>query len=489
MTDPGVFMEGLGPLDPRRVGVYDIVGKLGEGGMGHVYKGRSPGGRSVAVKLARPELASDPGFRQRFRAEVAAARRVGGFHTAQVVDADPEATQPWMVTAFIAGRSLDRVLLEDGPFDEPALRSFGAALAEALQAIHACGLVHRDLKPANILMSDDGPRVVDFGIARALQNTRLTDTGTVVGTPGFLAPEQITGGDVGPATDVFALGAVLAHAAGALPFGQAEPMALMYRAVHSEPDLAAVPAELRPLVASCMAKRARYRPSPTQLLAFFAGPQPAAAAPEDVWSSKGAGSRTPTEPDRPQPDTEESASASSSSPQQAYTTTDAVVLETSMRAEWLPFLGYALAAATQGICIPVLAERKYPPEDIVLWAMGILCSISFVMAVRRIGSKKLQLDATELTVVLVSGYGASIPWLEIVSIAPHEQETLGRQDLLVTVRRSVAIPVNRKGIKVKSPTEFILPLPSGAPISHADRRQELAAVVARFAPHVDTESM
>ncbi|MFF3841889.1 serine/threonine-protein kinase [Streptomyces sp. NPDC001930] len=238
--------------------------------MGTVYLARSRGGRAVAVKVARPELASDPSFRARFRAEVAAARQVGGFHTAQVVDADPDAEAPWLATAYIPGPTLAALVTAEGPMDEGRLRSLGAALAEALEAIHACGLVHRDLKPGNIVMAPDGPRVLDFGIARALESTRLTATGSAFGTPGYLAPEQALGDEVTGAADVFALGAVLVAAAGGRPFGDGTPMGLMYRAVHEEPDLASVPEPLRGLVGRCLAKDPAGRPTPEEILDVLA---------------------------------------------------------------------------------------------------------------------------------------------------------------------------------------------------------------------------
>ncbi|MBP2584422.1 serine/threonine protein kinase [Streptomyces sp. PvR006] len=249
------------------IGRYVIEHKLGEGGMGTVYLARSRGGRAVAVKVARPELASDPSFRARFRAEVAAARQVGGFHTAQVVDADPDAEAPWLATAYIPGPTLSAlVTATEGPMGEGRLRALGAALAEALEAIHACGLVHRDLKPGNIVMAPDGPRVLDFGIARALESTRLTATGSAFGTPGYLAPEQALGEEVTGAADVFALGAVLVAAAGGRPFGDGTPMGLMYRAVHEAPDLASVPESLRGLVGRCLAKDPAGRPTPEEIL-------------------------------------------------------------------------------------------------------------------------------------------------------------------------------------------------------------------------------
>ncbi|MFJ5974514.1 RodZ domain-containing protein [Streptomyces sp. NPDC093060] len=258
-------MENSADL-PWRIGVYTVERKLGAGGMGTVYLARSPGGRAVAVKVARPELAADPHFRERFRAEVEAARRVGGFHTAPVVDADPEAEAPWMATAYIPGPTLAELIERQGPMDNDQLRALGAALAEALQAVHACGLVHRDLKPGNIIMADDGPRVLDFGIARAVESTRLTATGAAFGTPGYLAPEQAQGDEVGGAADVFALGAVLVAAAGGRAFGTGTPMGLMYRSVHEPADLSALPGELRALVAACLSKDPTGRPTPEALL-------------------------------------------------------------------------------------------------------------------------------------------------------------------------------------------------------------------------------
>ncbi|MFC8900292.1 RodZ domain-containing protein [Streptomyces cinereoruber] len=260
---------GSGSELPERIGGYAVERELGAGGMGTVYLARSRGGRPVAVKVARPELAADPHFRERFRAEVAAARKVGGFHTAPVVDADPEAPAPWLATAYVPGPTLSGLLAEQGPMDEDRLRMLGAALAEALQAIHACGLVHRDLKPGNIIMAEDGPRVLDFGIARAVESTRLTSTGSAFGTPGFLAPEQARGDAVDGAADVFALGAVLVAAAGGSAFGAGTPMALMYRSVHEPADFSAVPQGLRPVVAACLAKDPADRPTPAKLLDLF----------------------------------------------------------------------------------------------------------------------------------------------------------------------------------------------------------------------------
>ncbi|MEV5603164.1 protein kinase [Streptomyces sp. NPDC052299] len=264
-----------GPELPERVGGYAVERQLGAGGMGVVYLARSRGGRAVAVKVARSELATDAHFRERFRAEVEAARSVGGFHTAPVVDADPDAAAPWLATAYIPGPTLSALVEAEGPMDEPRLRQLGAALAEALAAIHRCGLVHRDLKPGNIIMAADGPRVLDFGIARALESTRLTATGMAFGTPGFLAPEQAQGLQVGPPADVFALGAVLVAAAGGSAFGAGTPMGMMYRSVHEAPDLDAVPEGVRDVVAACLAKEPGDRPGPDALLDLFAPGGPA----------------------------------------------------------------------------------------------------------------------------------------------------------------------------------------------------------------------
>ncbi|MFF9016045.1 serine/threonine-protein kinase [Streptomyces sp. NPDC014870] len=275
------------------IGTYEIERKLGEGGMGTVWLARSRGGRAVAVKVARPELAADPGFRERFRAEIVAARRVGGFHTAQVVDADPEAEAPWLATAYVPGPTLAGLVAAEGPMDERRLRGLGAALAEALEAIHGCGLVHRDLKPGNIVMAADGPRVLDFGIARALESTRLTATGSAFGTPGYLAPEQALGEEVTGAADVFALGGVLVAAAGGRVFGDGTPMGLMYRTVHEAPDLGAVPEELRELVGRCLAKNPTERPTPAELLDVLAGAGAGAQASAVAGAQAGA-APTPT---------------------------------------------------------------------------------------------------------------------------------------------------------------------------------------------------
>ncbi|MFI0151480.1 serine/threonine-protein kinase [Streptomyces lydicus] len=260
-------MRDLLPADPRTVGPYRLLARLGGGGMGQVFLGRSPGGRVVAVKLVRPELAEDTQFRQRFAREVQAARRVGGFYTAQVVDADTEAIPPWLVTSYISGPTLREAIVKCGPLPADAVAALGAGLAEGLKAIHVCDVVHRDLKPGNVILAGDGPRIIDFGIARALDaSSHLTQTG-VIGTPAFMSPEQIRGREIGPASDTFCLAAVLAYAAtGRGPFGDGPTEAVVYRVVHDEPDLSGLPAELAELVSAGLAKDPDDRPSVTEVL-------------------------------------------------------------------------------------------------------------------------------------------------------------------------------------------------------------------------------
>ncbi|MFD0412158.1 serine/threonine-protein kinase [Kitasatospora sp. NPDC127116] len=261
-------MEALGDGDPRQVGEYRLLRRLGAGGMGRVYLGRTAGGRTVAVKLVHEQFAADREFRVRFRNEVAAARRVGGRWTAPVLDADTEGAQPWVATGYVAGPSLAAAVREFGPLPVAAVRSLGAGLAEALQAVHAQGLVHRDVKPSNVLLALDGPRLIDFGITRALDAaTALTRSGFVVGSPGYLSPEQAEGRSAGPASDVFSLGAVLAHAAtGTAPFGSGvSAPVLLYRVLHEEPELDVSDRELHALLTACLAKDPARRPTPAQL--------------------------------------------------------------------------------------------------------------------------------------------------------------------------------------------------------------------------------
>lgn len=266
-------MEKLGAGDPQRIGAYRLLARLGAGGMGFVYLARSDRGRTVAVKLVRRELAAQEEFRARFRQEVQAARQVGGYWTAPVLDADTEAAVPWVATGYVAGPTLQQVVGHDhGALPERSVRILAAGLAQALKDIHAAGIIHRDLKPSNVLVTIDGPRVIDFGIARALETVTdggLTRTGALVGSPGFMAPEQVRGDRITPACDVFCLGSVLAYAAtGALPFGTANSgvHALMFRIAQEEPDLEGVPEGIADLVRDCLKKDPAARPTLDQVL-------------------------------------------------------------------------------------------------------------------------------------------------------------------------------------------------------------------------------
>ncbi|WP_318213919.1 serine/threonine-protein kinase [Streptomyces sp. SCL15-6] len=258
------------PLDvgePTVVGPYRLLGRLGSGGMGRVYLGRSAGGRTVAVKIVHPHFALDEEFRARFRREVDAARRVGGAWTAPVLDADPGARVPWVATAYAAGPSLTAAVADGGPLPAHSVRALGAGLGEALAAVHELGLVHRDVKPSNVLLTLDGPLLIDFGIARATDGTAsLTSTGVSIGSPGYMSPEQILGKGVTGAADVFSLGAVLAFAAtGRPPFPGDSSAALLYKVVHEEPELGALGGEVRELVRQCLAKEPDARPAPGEV--------------------------------------------------------------------------------------------------------------------------------------------------------------------------------------------------------------------------------
>ncbi|OLT21209.1 hypothetical protein BJF79_15570 [Actinomadura sp. CNU-125] len=269
-------MTALEPGDPERIGRYRLLRRLGEGGMGVVYLGASPAGRAVAVKVVRPELAGDPEFRARFRAEVDAARKVGGAFTGPVVEAEPDGTVPWLAIAYVNGLSLKETVERYGPMPEPLLRTLGAGLGEALVAIHEAGLLHRDLKPANILLAKDGPKVIDFGISKAADTATLTAEGRFIGSPGYMSPEQIRGARLTPAADVFAYGAVLAFAAtGRPPFGKGAVPAIVHRTLHEEPDLHGVPASLVRLVTACLGRDPDRRP-PAKLLPSLLAAEPVA---------------------------------------------------------------------------------------------------------------------------------------------------------------------------------------------------------------------
>ena len=244
--------------------------------MGQVFLGMSAGGRPIAVKVIRTELATDPEFRARFRREVAAAQKVSGLFAALVVDADLDSPMPWLATAYVAGPSLTEAVRGHGPLPVRSLLALTAGLAEGLGAIHAAGVVHRDLKPSNVLLAEDGPRVIDFGISEAAEASVVAGANVMIGSPGYMSPEQVLGFDIDRASDMFSLGAVLTFAAtGQGPFGTGSNAALMYRLVNSPADLGSVPGELRSLVESCLAKRPSDRPTARELLAEVGAIQPA----------------------------------------------------------------------------------------------------------------------------------------------------------------------------------------------------------------------
>ncbi|MFF4291314.1 serine/threonine-protein kinase [Streptomyces sp. NPDC001633] len=264
----GIFQPLEGD-DPRAIAGYRLTAKLGSGGMGKVYLSYTPGGRPVAIKVIRPEFSEDAEFRRRFKQEVQSAQRVQGLFTAPVIDSDADGPSPWLATAYVPGPSLSAAVAEHGRLPVPTVLLLVAGIAEALQVIHGAGIVHRDLKPSNVLLAADGPRVIDFGIARAADATSLTSSGVTVGTPTFMAPEQAAGSTISPATDVFALGQVAAYAAIGTPaFGEGTSHGVLYRIVHEEPDLTGLPEELRELVGRCLAKDAADRPSVAEVIAL-----------------------------------------------------------------------------------------------------------------------------------------------------------------------------------------------------------------------------
>jgi hypothetical protein len=263
-------MEPLSANDPRMIGEFRLHSRLGAGGMGQVYLGFSPAGRAVAIKVIHSQFAADPEFLRRFSHEVKAARAVGGMYTAPVVDSSVTDSSPWLATAYVPGPALSEIVAKHGALPEAAVWRLAAGLAEALRAVHAAGVIHRDLKPANVLLADDGPHVIDFGISRPFHGTQLTSAGMVIGTPGYMSPEQAKTGPAGPASDIFSLGCVLAYAAtGNPPFGGENPASVLFRIVSAEPDLSAVPPRPRRVIEACLKKDPAQRPGPAQVITMI----------------------------------------------------------------------------------------------------------------------------------------------------------------------------------------------------------------------------
>ncbi|MFJ8018332.1 serine/threonine-protein kinase [Streptomyces sp. NPDC096339] len=269
MSSATQVFQPLHPDDPTAMAGYRLAARIGAGGMGRVYLSHTQGGRPVAIKVVRPELAEDPDFRRRFRREVEAARRVRGAYTAELIDADAEGTPPWLATLYVPGPALSEAVSRRGPLPVPAVLWLMAGVAEALQVIHAAGVVHRDLKPSNVLLAADGPRVIDFGISLASGTTASTALGNAIGTPQYMAPEQAEAGEVTAATDIFALGQTAAFAALGEPlYGSGPGVSVLFRIVHSAPDLSRLPEELRPVIARCLAADPEERATPAEIVAW-----------------------------------------------------------------------------------------------------------------------------------------------------------------------------------------------------------------------------
>ncbi|MFE0193647.1 serine/threonine-protein kinase [Streptomyces sp. NPDC058989] len=383
-------LRGLTADDPQWIGDYRLIGRLGSGGMGRVYLARSEGGRTVAVKLVKAELAAEEEFRDRFRAEVAAARRVGGRWTAPVLDADTEAEVPWVATGYIAGPTLSEVVGgsygrggSHGPLPEHSLRRLAYGLSCALLDIHGVGLVHRDLKPSNVLLTIDGPRVIDFGIARALDavgDQTQTRSGTVVGSPSFMSPEQVQGQRVGPASDVFCVGSVLAYAAtGRQPFGSAASgvHAVMFKIAQEEPDLGGAPAGIRGLIEDCLAKDPAARPSPEEITGRLGpapgGPSSAPWLPAELIASLGQHAVRLLDTDTPPGGQPPTLTATRVAPRPVPAP---AANRPRRRPHWLPLAATAVvAAAATAVAVPLLgggadAEGRDRASDIPARYLG-----------------------------------------------------------------------------------------------------------------------
>ncbi|MGW7360144.1 serine/threonine-protein kinase [Streptomyces sp. NPDC054802] len=358
---------------PEFAGQYRLEARLGNGGMGVVHLATSASGLRLAVKVIHAEHAMDPEFRARFRQEVAAARRVSGAFTAPVVDADPGADRPWMATLFIDGPTLADRVKRNGPLDPAELRRAGAGLAEAMRDIHRAGVVHRDLKPSNVLLAKDGPKVIDFGISRPVDSDLRTETGKLIGTPPFMAPEQFQRPrEVGPEADVFALGAVLVHAAtGRGPFDSDSPYIVAYQVVHNEPDLAGVPEDLVPLLSRCLAKDPRDRPTPYELMVALRASSPSAGYDTQAYIP------VPREHDTAERRVRSGAEPAASEPASDPAAADEAPRRRGRRTRWaLAATAFTVLASAGAVAIGASTDdgsRVKPPADPVFrpWSVAL----------------------------------------------------------------------------------------------------------------------
>jgi protein kinase-like protein/F5/8 type C domain-containing protein len=392
-------MQPLTSDDPATIGGYRLEARLGSGGMGRVYLAFTPAGRPVALKVVRSDLSDDEDFRIRFEQEIQAAQRVRGLYTAELIDADPAASPPWLVTAYVPGPSVEEVIDRDGPMPEAMVFRLIAGVAEALQAIHAAGVIHRDLKPSNVLLAQDGPRVIDFGIARALAATPMTRTGASMGSPDYMSPEQILNRPVTPAIDVFALGSLAAFAAvGRLPFGRGPITEVAHRVVREPPDLAGCPAGLATLIEACLQKEPQARPVPGQIIEFCVAraallgdssqprlapvPVPAGGAPApSAWSARSATVALPLlDPARLAGPGGRGGRAGHRRPRLSLVTALAIVATTAIVAAAVVVAiavtshpGADRTAAAGGAATPrrsVTARAPVPPHPVVLLSQG-----------------------------------------------------------------------------------------------------------------------
>jgi len=390
------------PGDPATIGSFAIQARLGRGAMGAVYLARSPGGRLVAVKVVRDELAGDDGFRARFAREIEAARKVSGAFTAAVVDADPDADHPWLATEYLPGPTLQKAIDTSGPLTPGGVRSLAGGLAEALSAIHRSGLVHRDLKPSNIVLTDNGPRVIDFGIARALEDASLTATGVVIGTPGYLSPEQVTGTAIGPPSDMFALGSVLVFAAsGRGPFANGNPASLLHRIVHEQPQIPPLPDPLQDLVRRCLARDPAHRPTPLELLETVGSRANTVVVAPPIETIA---LRPPPPPPTVDPVVHEPTQAGAT-----FTSSRARPMTRAAIAFLIAcaFAGWSSAAADQ--------SRNW--EAAVTWILAVIAAIVAIRNIRLGCRRRVELHLLPQGLSLARGYQeASVPWSAVTRL-------------------------------------------------------------------------